>query len=295
MKFGKVADPSLVDFALPATHPETLRVLNRYVHRNDFEVFVGCAKWNKNDLKGFYPRGTKDELTYYATQFNSIEMNATFYNTPSKAQVEIWKDKTPTDFKFFPKIPQSISHYSRLLNTDEKVTAFIDAVAFFEEQLGAIFLQLHDNFHPKDLERLAHFVERFPKAFPLAVEVRNNEWFANPDIFNAYCDLLERNNCANILVDTAGRRDMLHMRLTNDTAFVRYVGANHPSDYDRLDKWLNRIAEWKKAGLQKLYFFIHQNIEVASPLLATYFIQKLNERFNQQLRYPNKQTQTSLF
>ena len=292
MKFGQVENPSEVDFTLPKTHPETLRVLNQYKDKNQFEVYVGCAKWNKADLKGFYPRGTKDELTYYATQFNSIELNATFYNAPTKQQVQIWKDKTPEDFKFFPKIPQSISHYSRLLNTDEKVMTYTDSLAFFEEKLGAIFLQLHDNYKPKDMDRLAEFITKFPKAFPLAIEVRNEEWFSNPTIFDNYCKLLETNNCANIIVDTAGRRDMVHMRLTNDTAFIRYVGANHESDYDRLDQWLDRIKEWKKAGLQKLYFFIHQNIELESPLLATHFIKNLNQELQLDIRYPNKQNQT---
>ena len=49
---------------------------------------------------------------------------------------------------------------------------------------------------------------------------------------------------ANIIVDTAGRRDMLHMRLTTPSAFIRYVGANHPSDYTRLDDWVERIENW---------------------------------------------------
>ena len=78
MKFGKVDDPSLVDFTLPASHPETYPVLNRFDTNEPFEVYVGCAKWNKTDLKGFYPKGTKDELEYYAKQFNSIELNATY-------------------------------------------------------------------------------------------------------------------------------------------------------------------------------------------------------------------------
>lgn len=288
MKFGKVDDPSLIDFTLPPTPPETYKILKSYKKNKEFDVFVGCAKWNKTDLKGFYPKGTKDELAYYAQQFNSIELNATFYSSPSKDQVKIWKDKTPENFKFFPKIPQSISHYSRLLNTNDKVLAFTDAVAFFEEQLGMIFLQIHDNFKPKDFDRLEQFIENFPKGFPLGVEVRNTEWFTNKEIFERYCTLLKKNNVTNILVDTAGRRDMLHMRLTNNVAFVRYVGANHPSDYDRLDEWIQVIKDWRKNGLQKLYFFIHQNIELESPLLATHFIKNVNDTFKLQLVYPEK-------
>jgi hypothetical protein len=84
MQFGKVEDPSIINFSLPADAPETKEVLKN-TSKNDFEAYVGCAKWNKADLKGFYPRGTKDELTYYATQFNCIELNATFYNLPSSA------------------------------------------------------------------------------------------------------------------------------------------------------------------------------------------------------------------
>lgn len=291
MKFGKVEDASVIDFTLPPTRPETLALLKTYPKRKKFEVYVGCAKWNKTDLKGFYPPKIKDELAYYATQFNSIELNATYYNTPSKEQVQIWKEKTPSDFRFFPKITQSISHYSRLLNTEEQVKDYTDSIAFFEEKLGSVFLQLHDNFKPKDLDRLSHFVATFPKAFPLAVEVRNEEWFADQQIFEDYCEMLIKNNATNIIVDTAGRRDMLHMRLTNDAAFIRYVGANHASDYDRLDEWIGRLKEWRSAGLGKLYFFIHQNVELESPLLATYFIKKLNEVFDMDLRYPDKNIQ----
>lgn len=78
MKFGSVDNPSDIDFTLPADHPDTLKVLQNKLSER-CNVFVGCAKWNRADLKGFYPRGTKDELEYYSRQFNSIELNATFY------------------------------------------------------------------------------------------------------------------------------------------------------------------------------------------------------------------------
>ncbi|WP_293917837.1 MULTISPECIES: DUF72 domain-containing protein [unclassified Sphingobacterium] len=288
MKFGQVNNPEDIDFSLPSTPPETLEVLSKGDNSKPFEVYIGCAKWNKTDLKGFYPRGTKDELAYYSTQFNSIELNATFYNSPSKEQVETWKEKTPADFKFFPKIPQSISHYSRLLNTSEKVTAFTDAVALFEEKLGMVFLQMIDNFKPKDFQRLEDFVREFPKGIPLAVEVRNAEWFSDPEVREKLYKTLQQYQVSNVLVDTAGRRDMLHMRMTTPTAFIRYVGANHSSDYSRLDEWIEVIKKWRSAGLEKLYFFIHQNIEVESPLLANHFIKKLNDAFDLDIRSPQK-------
>ncbi|MCB0470309.1 MAG: DUF72 domain-containing protein, partial [Flavobacteriaceae bacterium] len=79
MKFGSVDTPENVDFSIPADHPGTKKAFEKYREEGKFSVYVGCAKWNKADLKGFYPRGVKDELEYYATQFNSIELNATFY------------------------------------------------------------------------------------------------------------------------------------------------------------------------------------------------------------------------
>ena len=285
MKFGQVDNPEEIDFSLPPDHPDTADALKAGGDK-PFEVYVGCAKWNRADLKGFYPRGTKDELTYYSTQFNSIELNATFYNTPNKEQVITWRDKTPQGFKFFPKLSNSISHFRRLLNVDEFVTGFCDSIVHFEDKLGTTFLQLHDNYKPKDYDRLETFVKDFPKAVPLAVELRNAEWFASKETAGQVFDLFKREGVTPVLVDSAGRRDLLHMRLTSSTAFVRYVGANHPSDYDRLDEWVERIAEWRATGLNSLAFFIHQNIEKESPLLAAHFIKKLNERLDLDLKTP---------
>ena len=292
MIFGKVEHPETVDFSLPANHTETHNVLDSRKNKEKPKVYVGCAKWNRNDLKGFYPRGTKDELAYYATQFNSIEMNATFYSIPGIPQVETWRDKTPADFKFFPKITNTISHYKRLNGVKPLVEEFCSNISNFETKLGMVFLQLHDNFAYKSFDRLTHFIESFPAGIPLAVELRNTNWFNDPEISSELYTFLEKNQITNIIVDTAGRRDLLHMRLTTPTAFVRWVGANHPSDYSRLDEWVKRLAEWIENGLENLYFFIHQNIEKESPLLATHFIKKLNERCGLNVRGPG---QDSLF
>ncbi|GEM51175.1 DUF72 domain-containing protein [Empedobacter brevis] len=293
MKFGKVENPELVDFTLPKTPKETIDLLNKADKTDNFEVYVGCAKWNKQDLKNFYPPKTKDELSYYSTQFNSIELNATYYRSPSKENVETWAKKTPKDFKFFPKIPQSISHYGRLQNVTDKLNQYLDAVALFENKLGMIFLQMHENFAPKDFEKLENFIENFPKGYPLAVELRHEEWFSNEENFNQLVKLFEDHHISNIIVDTAGRRDMVHMRLTSNEAFVRFVGANIPSDYERLDEWIEIIKLWKAEGLQKLYFFIHQNLELESPMLAKYFIKKLNKDLGLNIRGP--QDELTLF
>lgn len=286
MKFGQVPNPSDVKFKLPKDAAATTVILSKAKGKK-FQAFVGCAKWNKTDLKGFYPKGTKDELEYYSTQFNSIELNATFYNMPTAQQVEKWKDKTPKGFKFFPKITKSISHFKRLVDVEETTQVYCNAIANFEEKLGMVFLQLHDNFSPKEFEKLENFIKGFPKQMPLAIEVRNTKWFNDGVEWQRYCTLLEKYKIANIIVDTAGRRDMVHMRLTTPSAFIRFVGCNDDKiDYKRLDDWLARIKVWHKDGLKNLYFFLHQNIELSSPLLSTYFIEQLNKAIKTDLHIP---------
>lgn len=296
MKFGKVDHPEIIDFTIPETHKDTLGLLKKYKLPEKPNVFVGCAKWNRADLKGFYPRGTKDELEYYSKQFNSIELNATFYRNFPAQQFEKWYSKTPDNFKFFPKLGQEISHWKRLNGVEEVVNSYLYNFSNLKEKLGTIFLQMHANFGPKNFTTLQNFVESWPKETPLAVEVRHKDWFSDKAIAEDFYQLLEDNNVANVLVDTAGRRDMMHMRLTNNEAFIRFVGANHPTDYDRLDDWIHKLTEWVDAGLQNIHFFIHQNLEKESPLLATHFIKNLNSTFDMNLKIPNDDTngQTSL-
>ena len=294
MQFGKVDDPSIIDYTLPADAKETTAILAANKPKQDFKAYIGCAKWNKADLKGFYPKGTKDELTYYSTQFNSIELNATFYGMPSSEQVITWTEKTPADFKFFPKLTNTVSHFKRLINVKEPVEQFCDAISNFEDKLGMAFLQLHDNFKPKDFERLKIVATEFPKVIPLGVEVRNQEWFSNAAIASEFAKLFEDNGITNIIVDTAGRRDMLHMRLTTPTAFVRFVGANVDEiDKKRLDDWVERIVDWKKQGLENLYFFVHQNVELSSPLFSAYLTEKLNKALGTDLKIPVMANQSS--
>lgn len=285
MKFGSVENPELVDFTLPEDHPETARVLKEKGSSKKPEIYVGCAKWNRQELKGFYPRGTKDELSYYSSQFNSIELNATFYQRYGHDQVETWREKTPENFKFFPKVSRYISHIKRLYNTDRETEDFCDVMSAFKEKLGMIFLQVHDNFATKNYDRLENFIENWPKELPLGVELRNSKWFEGEVAEKVY-HLFETYNITNIIVDTAGRRDLLHMRLTTPKAFIRYVGANHSSDYTRLDDWFERIKKWIDLGIDNIYLFVHQNIEKESPLLSAYFIERLNKELGYDLKVP---------
>lgn len=288
MKFGRVDNPKEVDFTIPRDHPGTARVLkSRGAKAKAFEAYVGCAKWNKQDLKNFYPNGVKDELAYYATQFNSIELNATFYRLFPPSTFEKWHATVPEGFCFFPKLEQSISHFKRLKDVEEVVERNVAHMLLLRKKLKMPFLQLHDKFGPKEFERVATFVKNWTRKVPLAVEFRHAGWCGDEAVASKLYKLLEKYRVTNVLVDTAGRRDLMHMRLTTSTAFVRWVGSNQPrSDRKRLEEWVGRIAKWKRAGLTKLFFFVHQNEERESPALAAYFIKRLNQKIGTTLPVP---------
>ncbi len=91
-----------------------------------------------------------------------------------------------------------------------------------------------------------------------------------------------------MITDVAGRRDVLHMRLTAPIAFIRFVSNGlHPKDYQRADAWAERIAAWAAKGLQELYFFVHSPDEQTSPEMMAYVIGRFNEKLGAGLRLPN--------
>ena len=288
MEFGKVDNPELVDFTLPPDHPDTARVLKN--GKKPMEIFVGCAKFNSKELKGFYPKGVraKDELHYYSTQFNSIEFNGTFRTFVTKLPLDKWRDETVDGFKFFPKMSNMVSQFRRLRKDSIELSEEFcnDLHTRLGDKVGIVFVQMIDNFKPKDFDAVEDFCKRWPKNTKMALEVRNEEWFGNK-YSEEYFRLLEQYNISNVLVDTAGRRDMMHMRLTTPIAFIRWVGSNHhDSDRKRLEEWVQRIKVWKDQGLEELCFFIHQNEEIESPALSAHFIEKLNKELSTNLKVP---------
>ena len=100
----------------------------------------------------------------------------------------------------------------------------------------------HPGMGPKTLDTTEAFIQSLPKDIELFVELRNPQWFLNPEAFNAVFSMLERNKTGSIITDASGRRDCVHMRLTTPTAFIRFVGNGlYPTDYTRVDDWVQRI------------------------------------------------------
>lgn len=287
MKFGSVDNPGDLNLSLPDDHPDTAKLLSTYDKPTVPCAFVGCAKWNPKDLQSLYPKGTGDKLKYYGRQFNSVELNATFYNTFDADQIADWHSRVPENFRFFPKVNRYISHLKWLNDFESAVDDYYDSIIHFKEKLGTIFLQLRGKFAPKYFDRVRNFVDYWPEELRLAIELRHPDWFADEEIAKDLFALLEEHEVANVITDTAGRRDLLHVRPTNNEVFIRYVGANHDSDFTRLDDWVDRLEKWTEQGLGNIHFFVHQNTEKKSPELAAHFIKNLNDRLGTGLNIPN--------
>ena len=291
MEFGKIeqGDLSAIDFKLPPDSPETVRILSGQP-KVKTPVYVGCAKWGRKDWIGkIYPAGTKesDFLAMYARNFNSIELNATFYKIPSFKQAQEWKSKVGRDFLFSPKISNSISHIHRLKNTAERMDYFLKGISGFGENLGPVFLMLHPGMGPKSLDTIEAFLEAIPKEIKVFVELRHEGWFETPEASKDLFEMLERKGVGAVITDVAGRRDCVHMRLTTSEAFIRFVGNDlHATDYTRVDEWIQRLKTWMAAGLSRVYFFMHENTEVYSPVIAKYAVEQLNKHCGTNLTEP---------
>jgi len=288
MKFGKVKDIQNIQFILPDSHPDTAKILAKEPNKQNLNAYIGCPAWaNKTWIGKIYPPKTpaRNYLKFYAVQFNAIELNTTFYRIPNIDTVERWYNMTGSNFKFCPKIPQIISHHKKLEDCNDLIQSFTLAVNQFQEKLGTCFMVLPSSFNTNHLHTLEIFCHQWPASIPLAIEFRNPNWFARTHIFNQTFQLLAHHNISSIITDTAGRRDVLHQRLSTSTAFIRLVGNElHPTDYSRVDNWVQQISAWQKQYLQNLYIFVHQPEETLGPELVNYFIQELNAYSKLELR-----------
>lgn len=288
MEFGKLPDISKVDFGLPPDAPQTERLLASLPEEAGAPLFfIGCTGWSMKEWVGrVYPKGTKakDYLKAYSHQFNTIELNTTHYRIPDEETIEKWYRESEADFRFCPKVPQSISHSQNLGLGTALIPSFCESILGLKEKLGCCFLQLPPYFDIRRLPVLEKFLKAFPPEIPLAIELRHESWFSNPQNGEAVFSLLEHHHIAPVITDVAGRRDVLHMRLTNGTAMVRFVGNGlHPTDFSRIDEWITRLAGWFRKGLREAYFFPHEPDNLLAPELAAYVLEKALQAIPQAL------------
>lgn len=288
MDFGRVANIETIDFTLPPNHDGTMKVLGGS-KADKCMVYVGCPIWAEPGFVGtIYPLKTKskDFPKHYGQQFNSIELNISHYKQLDKDTIEHWVDVTASDFKFCPKVNQMVSHTPHIKQNADYMKALIETNHYFKQKLGIPFLQLPPNYDSTKIDDLLQFIDDVALS-SCAIELRHESWFKNELLLKQLCNYFYKNNLTLLLTDTAGRRDVLHQRLTTKTAFIRFVANDlHTTDYIRMNEWIVRLKHWIDNGLKELYFFIHTPTHAIMPDIAIYFITEFNKQTGMNVRLP---------
>ncbi|WP_372366337.1 DUF72 domain-containing protein [Candidatus Uabimicrobium sp. HlEnr_7] len=280
MDFGKVDNVEKIDFSMPQDHVDNEQFFNRLSKGKQPNIYIGCPAWaDKNFVEKIYPPKTKNNeyLTYYSKNFSTIELNSTYYAIPKQETIQGWKNKTQPGFKFCPKIPAQISHQHQMVNAEKTTQQFTETISLWKEYLGICFLVLPPSFNPSRSQILTKYISEFP--LPLAIEFRHPQWFSSSkQATETFCEL-EKRGVSMVITDVAGRRDVLHQRVTTNTAVIRFVGNNlHNSDYQRLDHWIERIHYWSTNGVENIYFFVHQPQSNLAIDTAIYFAAQLSKK-----------------
>lgn len=208
---------------------------------------MGCSGWNYQHWRErVYPKGLPPRrwLEHYATLFDTVEVNATFYRLPTRKAVAAWVEQTPPDFLFAVKASRYLTHMKRLTDLDSGVELFYERIEplVASPKLGPVLWQLPQNFHRND-ERLASALDRLPPGRH-CFEFRHESWFAD----EVYA-LLREHGVALVIGDEPNRPFQTY-ELTADWTFIRFHhgsrGRNGNYSERELGEWAERIQSWRK-------------------------------------------------
>ncbi|WP_379969944.1 DUF72 domain-containing protein [Epilithonimonas sp. UC225_85] len=151
---------------------------------------IGCSGFYNADWKGsLYPADSqnKDFLKLYSKTFDIVEINSTFYRKPTAKTLQKWVDETPDNFKFFIKIPKTISHQKPFENKKEEILEFCNHIKIhLENKLAGLLFQFPPSFHNTP-ENLNWLKENLPADHLIVVEFRHNSWW-NDEVFKIFTE-----------------------------------------------------------------------------------------------------------
>ena len=195
-------------------------------------------------------------LEFYATQFDTVELNNTFYRLPSETAFARWHDSSPADFTFAVKVSRFITHIKRLKNAEEPVETFLSRASILGEKLGPLLYQLPPNMHRND-ERLESFLSILPEGMRHVVEFRHQSWL-DDRVF----EILHKYNIGLCVFDMPDLSCPLVA--TADFAYIRFHGSTglYWSCYsdDELASWARKLADLA-ATLKAMYVYFNNDAE----------------------------------
>jgi uncharacterized protein YecE (DUF72 family) len=219
------------------------------------DVRIGCSGWSYDHWRGVvYPDGLPQRrwLEHYATLFDTVELNATFYRLPRRATVADWVERSPAGFAFAVKTSRYLTHVRRLRDLGRGVDRFYARIEplLGTPKMGPVLWQLPETFH-RDDERLTATLEGAPRSRH-CFEFRHESWFA-PEVY----ELLRRHGAALVIGDHPARPFQAH-ELTADWTYIRFHhgarGRRGNYSEAELDTWARRIAQWRRRVEVYAYF-----------------------------------------
>ena len=262
-------------------------------------ILLGTSAFTANGWQGsFYPSGMKsrDFLTYYATQFATVEVDSTFYGCPSASTVNNWSARTPEDFIFCVKVPQIITHEKALVDCDSEFDEFVKTMDILGPKLGPIIFQfpLFDRwkFTKQDsfLGVITPFLEKLPADHKFVIEIRNKNW-----LDAKFADVLRVHNVALALTDTSFVPRPWEMKEEFDMVtvvftYVRWLGdrkgiEKQTTTWDKtvidrssdLKKWVDLLREMvMNKKLRKLFAFANNHYAGHGPATVKLFMELWN-------------------
>jgi uncharacterized protein YecE (DUF72 family) len=210
-------------------------------------VRVGCSGWNYLHWRErVYPKGLPQRrwLEHYATLFDTVEINNTFYRLPARSSVASWVQATPRGFLFTVKSSRFLTHMKRLTDMGQGVQRFYERIEPLatSPKMGPVLWQLPGNFR-RDDERLAGALAHLPPGRH-CFEFRHASWFAD-DVYA----LLSEHGVALVIGDHPERTFQTH-ELTADWTLIRfhYGSRGRDGNYSEteLEAWKTRIERWRR-------------------------------------------------
>jgi len=214
-------------------------------------IWVGTSGYNYPEWRGsFYPQkfATTKMLAFYAERLSTVEINYTFYRSPTPAILAGWSVQTPAPFKFTLKAPKRITHDARLRDCAEPLRRFIDTAATLGPKLGMLLFQLPPFFR-KDVAVLDAFLDELPRDTGAAFEFRHLSWF-DDEVFAR----LKARNLALCVADS--EKLSTPVEITADCGYFRLRDEGYtPLDIER---WARTIEEKASRCREVFVYFKHE-------------------------------------
>ena len=219
-------------------------------------IRIGTSGWSYDHWTDvLYPPGlpVSARLARYVEEFETVELNASFYRWPRDATFAGWRQRLPAGFTMSVKAHRGLTHFRRLRSPEPWIERFERCWTALGDRREALLVQLHPELQ-RDDARLEYFLARMPQWIPVAMELRHPSW-DDPGVYA----VLERHGGAYVVMSGAGLPCV--PRATSGLVYVRMHGPDQNSLYagsypdDDLRWWADRVLEWHGQGRDVLVYF----------------------------------------